>query len=806
MLKKLFLSAIFIVCLVISGLASQITPGGTIDGIQTYPLFLSDLKISKEFYNYSSTTFAQCAPYDTAVSGTANLGLDNNTSQEWLFNGPKYRIRQDGTISEVRLYVAAVTNITAIYVKVWRKNIGGTYDLVNSSENILSKVTAGVGNIIRVPLSTPITGVQEGDYYGVRVEGSASAGNYQFFARTSQATVTTYSVVNAAPGASAYDWAAQTATAGTTLPIELYMTSPQMVLIGDSLMAGVYDHYGYCQTLADISKPSSSIAYQLKALTGYTYQNMGIPGDSTTGVAGRITADCINANPIFAVLQGGINDILGGGTQAQHITRWTTILNACQNAGIVPIVMLMWPAPQADVSTAQMTNVDAWNAALVTLTLSYPAAIVIDMHSGLGQYRADGPAGNLWDLQAAYKGGIGGHLNAAGYGVVASAIAAAVRNYDTNLVAWSASGIRWSNPQWPSLVQGISELLTNPDFETGAISPWVNHQYSTPTVINYGAQKGGYCADIASDGAHTNWSFKQLTSTSITGQWYRASVYSYMNTMNTALIFKLYNKAANVTYYSSEDFYDTSYTKHSCTARSTGTTGFLFLLQGGNSPAAAVSFRADNCSIQQLPFSGLVNCLSFRNPNRKTKCDVHLVNAGALQAGLIFNSDCSFAANVVSSSDATHLVLNNVSKAITATSTLTIAGVTYSITSVGALSGGTQSVVLSGAGYTGSVGAGQYVGVNQDNANYCLAYHDKTNIHMVMVINGVYQAESINQSNTYADWKTIEVDHSGNNAQLYYNGVSINTIDISATGNNPWHGLFRTGQKALINNFSISPF
>lgn len=68
---------------------------------------------------------------------------------------------------------------------VWRKN-DTTYDLIGSSENLANSLVAGA--FTTIDLSTPITGVQEGDYYGYYLQSSSAVNT--FHARTGISGVT----------------------------------------------------------------------------------------------------------------------------------------------------------------------------------------------------------------------------------------------------------------------------------------------------------------------------------------------------------------------------------------------------------------------------------------------------------------------------------------------------------------------------------------------------------------------------------------------------------------------------------------
>ena len=231
-----------------------------------------------------STDMVKTGPYDAATSGTGNWGCNTGCLaggfREFITVGQAYRIRQAGTINQVRIYNFTKTGLTGFYLKIWRKN-GGNYDLVGTSNNIVNDLTAASFNT--VTLSSPISGVQEGDYYGYRIE--TSTGVFSFFARTGVSGVTTYlAAVNETVTPPGYNWESKTASAGAVLPIELYMAAPQSVFIGDSIIAGHPAHYSFIETTAT-TNIDSTIQNHFSDLTGYSYQNMGIGSQNTTALA-----------------------------------------------------------------------------------------------------------------------------------------------------------------------------------------------------------------------------------------------------------------------------------------------------------------------------------------------------------------------------------------------------------------------------------------------------------------------------------------------------------------------------------------
>lgn len=362
------------------------------------------------------------APYDTAASGTGNFGSTSVVQRSFLTLGQKYRIRQNGTITRVRLYAASVTDLTGMYITVWRKD-GSTYDLVGESNNIAGSLVAG--NFATIDLSTPIAGVQEGDFYGFRMTwGKSSPSGLNLFGRTSQTGVTTYIYAGQA-AATDFAWESQSAGAGSVVPVELYMQAPQAVFIGDSIMMGATAHTSFLSTTLETGM-STTIEYHLSQLTGYTYQNMGIGAQTTTQMLARFSADVVALKPKLVVINGGVNDIVGGAvTKATFLSNWEDMLDAVQAEASIDAVVVLKILPWTNGTNGQMQTRDAWNADLVTLASGYSKAVVVDASSRVGQTRASGDPGNLWDIKTEYDDD-GVHFLSAGYEQIAQAIAQAL--------------------------------------------------------------------------------------------------------------------------------------------------------------------------------------------------------------------------------------------------------------------------------------------------------------------------------------------------------------------------------------------
>lgn len=370
----------------------------------------------------ADTTQVIVGPYDYARSGvTANFGVGAGESVfECITIGHKYRVRQNGTVSRVRLYTVSTTNLTGAWVRVWRL-VGTTYDLVGTSNNIIGSLTDGA--FASIDLTAQIESVREGDFIGLRLE---SSGGGKTFVGYSPSGASTRYITTGSALTTGMDWAAQNSTA-TVMPIELYMQAPQAVLIGDSIASGYPAHYSFLHT-NDVTDVGSTITHWLSTIAGYTIQNMGVSGNTSTQIAARFVADLVNLRPRLAIIEGGINDMgsyVPVTSKATYLANWTAMLAAAQASTSVERIVAMAILPWTNGSAAQHRIVDDWTASLAELVAGYSKAVLVDASDCVGQNRPSGDAGNLWDIKdgCSYDGV---HFTAAGHAQIARAIAIAL--------------------------------------------------------------------------------------------------------------------------------------------------------------------------------------------------------------------------------------------------------------------------------------------------------------------------------------------------------------------------------------------
>lgn len=176
--------------------------------------------------------------------------------------------------------------------------------------------------------------------------------------------------------------------------------SVQVVFLGDSLTWGTGSLTPYPNAFA--------------SLTACTYYNAGISGQTSAQIQSRFQTDVVDRNPRYVILMAGTND--GLEAAATYVARIQGMVDSANAAGIVPVVLTI--PPRTNANTALSQTYDAKNAGLATLTGRH---LLITNRATLGQTRAGGDAGNVWDLKPSYDAD-GVHCNTAGYAALAQRV------------------------------------------------------------------------------------------------------------------------------------------------------------------------------------------------------------------------------------------------------------------------------------------------------------------------------------------------------------------------------------------------
>lgn len=346
--------------------------------------------------------------YFAVNTGTTNWG--NTPDLESMNYGMQYRIRQNCTISKFDIYIKSLTDVTALYLRIWSYD-GITWDSISQSENFLSQVSALTTNTVR--LTTPIN-ANEGNYYSILSIGS----NGQEFQVIADAANLSYYLNRRALDGEA--WLDAPAPVNYGLRINMYTTpAPLIVWIGNSLTSSPDGSYLETATPPTVLT-GSTVAYKVGDSLNYTYQNMGSTGQTSTQGLARFGTDVVNLHPKIAVIEFLLNDINGGAAVAEIVANYTAMLDSCVAYDIYPILWL--PTSWTAGTNAQMLKLDS--AVVQLKALPYTMGIADDGFK-VGVERDTGTptptAGNHWNIDPTYSDD-GTHRNTAGNILIANQI------------------------------------------------------------------------------------------------------------------------------------------------------------------------------------------------------------------------------------------------------------------------------------------------------------------------------------------------------------------------------------------------
>jgi lysophospholipase L1-like esterase len=380
------------------------------------------------------------APYRPIVytDGSINWGVAG--LRDFVSTGQQQRIRQTGKIEYIQFYVENPSKMSEFYFTVWRDN-GTNYDKIYTSDNL---IPLSDWAYLKTNTAYINVDVQEGDYYGYSINASGTSvhavlnsGETRYTNSILDDTVINQSLSGFTTSTAVY-------------PIDIYMESPDFIAIGDSITQGAPAHTSYLMTTVE-SNPETTYEYQLGELSNWSYQNMGIGGQTTTQIKSRFYADAINHTPGFIILLAGVNDVAGGATNETILSNVEWMLSEAQNNSVQLVLLSI--LPWSNGSEAQMQQIDYLNSEYETLANQYGAEW-LDVRDDIGVDRAGYYTGNNWDINTSYNAD-GVHLNSVGNGVLAQTI------YD-ELGALSGTVARTlPNGTWTAVEDGSATLPTD---------------------------------------------------------------------------------------------------------------------------------------------------------------------------------------------------------------------------------------------------------------------------------------------------------------------------------------------------------
>ena len=367
------------------------------------------------------SAYSKTAPYAEIETGSSPnwplewLGL---TDAEFIQAGHNERIRQNGTIYQLKFDVANASQLEAFHFTIWRKNENGNYNRIAITDNLVNITTFSDG-INQIDI-VPIEGVQEGDYYGYYIR---TTGNALHINEEPTEPQLTYYVNGSVNSTSNYIWN-QSNYRPFIFVIETYMENPYMVFIGDSIISGLNDHYSFIEYV-DITNISTTIENQWSKKVDKTYQNMGYNAHRTNSINARFESDVIDLSSEFVLIEGGVNDVNCHHFTENHIcNNYESMIIAAINNDITPVIMLILPEnDHGNYGTHQdMETIDSINEKLIEIAAENPPTIVVDARSYVGTSRPGYPPENLWNINPDYDSGDGIHFNAEGHERIAQAI------------------------------------------------------------------------------------------------------------------------------------------------------------------------------------------------------------------------------------------------------------------------------------------------------------------------------------------------------------------------------------------------
>ncbi len=431
--------------------------------------------------NHSKT-----APYSTIpTQGTSADNWGGLSVREFIQAGHDDRIRQNGTIYQIRFSVANVSKLRHFYFTIWRQN-RTNFDRFAITEDLINNISNGK-NIIN--LSHPIHGVQEGDFYGYYINSSAQDPLYV----GSDTNHNTY-FIGGATSYINYNWTNQ-ASDNHIFVIESYMENPYMVFIGDSIISGTPLHRSFIMDTIisnDITNISTSIENHWGRKVNKSYQNMGYGGQGTNLINKRFISDVVDLSPEFVLMEGGVNDIdnVTGVLKTTILNNWESMLQKAHNNNITPVIMLILPCG-IRCSDAARSNISYINEELIKKAQNYSPSIVVDARCYVGVSSPSGPSGNCWSANPSYSSD-GIHFNSAGHERIAQAIKDSFR-------------FVYGKPGLYNLIQSDGTIIYSKNLRNAINTSWRMASTIDVANVSYNIPSSGEIANLTIYSGTINW-------------------------------------------------------------------------------------------------------------------------------------------------------------------------------------------------------------------------------------------------------------------------------------------------------------
>ena len=236
-----------------------------------------------------------------------------------------------------------------------------------------------------------------------------------------------------------------------------------------------------------------------------------------------------------------------------------------------------------------------------------------------------------------------------------------------------------------------------------------------------------------------------------------------------------------------------------------GTVAQVPFLYAGAADVGSV----DNFSVKRIPNSSLFASMKLVTGDVLAELTIHAAHPNA-HVGMVLNADRSFAAKcAVARTTGNDISLKEVTAAITASDTLTIAGTTYTISSVGSYDAVAMTQTITLGSDPGVVALDALIGVDYISWNGVIVnYVNAASIYLDEVVNGVY----LNRSATATAFVTdapLVVQKRGSEYRIYYQNVDVTILVASTSAVDPaamagkYHGIFSTYEGNTVGSMSV---
>lgn len=356
---------------------------------------------------YERTLTASGSAY--GISGAGEL-------TKWIaLRNKQHQIIQAGVINQVEFYCSSLTNLAELYFEFWSRDEGETagtwpYDRVISTGNLAGSVVVGYNKINFDNIEVP-----EGAMVVIKLVASAlPCEPFYSISGITNAELREYRSASD-PSSTGFNWKAQTQVNQTVIDIRFSTNQqPELIFTGDSIISGPYyssgnvKHASYAvydvySRSVDIEFPESSIPAHLASNANIvSYWNTGVNSNRADEIARRTIRDLLKARPKYLIIEGGINDINVGTSEATILSSLISILDFAdffQNTKVCFLGIF----PATTLSDAEAAKRRSINSAMSSAIAAKDASrfFYVNSDSYLGVLR--GSTSELDDMNASYS-------------------------------------------------------------------------------------------------------------------------------------------------------------------------------------------------------------------------------------------------------------------------------------------------------------------------------------------------------------------------------------------------------------------